>query len=72
MELKMSTVDSMLDGDEPIVLRLLQEAGPMTADQFVTEFNNACMQMAGFENFYNTYVTTGFYAPLTNMSYTEH
>lgn len=69
----MSTVDSMLDGDEPIVLHLLQQLGPMSADQFVSLFNNACMQMAGFEEFYNTHVGfTGFYAPLTNMSHMEH
>jgi hypothetical protein len=71
----MSTVDAMLDGDEPIVQHLIAEAGPITADQFVSEFNNACMQMAGFEDAYQliqAYDHDMFFAPMANMSYTEH
>lgn len=71
----MSTVDAMLDGDEPIVQHLIEQAGHITAGQFVSEFNNACMQMAGFEDAYrliHSYHHDMFFAPLTNMSYMEH
>lgn len=71
----MSTIDALLTGDEPIVQHLISEVGPITADQFVTEFNNACRQMAGFEQAYQLiqqYEHDMMFAPMTNLSYMEH
>lgn len=74
MKLTLSVVDSMLDGDEPIIVQMINEVGPMAANEFVLLFNNACMQMAGFEDFYTEHSQRfcGFYAPITNLSFTEH
>lgn len=69
----MNMIDSMLDGDEPIVQIISADAGPMTASEFVSEFNNGCMQMAMFEDAYaaleaDGFRERGFFAPLSNMS----
>lgn len=70
----MSTVDHMLDGDEPIVQQIAMEEGPLEASLFVSQFNNACRQMAGFEHAYEVLATFKgtWFAPITNMSYEEH
>lgn len=69
----MSTVDNMLDGDEPIVQRIAQEEGPLGAAQFVSSFNNACSQMAGFESAYRMLLIAGkSFAPINNLSRVEH
>lgn len=69
----MHMVDIMLDGDEPIVAQITEEAGPLVANQFVAEFNNACMQMAGFEEEYEVLSDAPvLLAPLNNLSWVEH
>lgn len=74
----MSMIDNMLEGDEPILQVIAHEDGPLIADQYLREFNNACSQFAGFEEFYYLVINgqvriTGFFAPRSNLSqHMEH
>lgn len=70
----MNAVDSMLDGDEPIVMQIAAVSGPLVAEQFVHEFNNACMQMAGFEDAMANLNGDPrcFLVPMSSYSRTEH
>lgn len=69
----MSMIDNMLEGDEPFLKVIAMEDGPLAADQYLVEFNNACSQFAGFEEFYTLVVNgrvrvDGFFAPRSNLS----
>jgi hypothetical protein len=74
----MSMIDNMLEGDEPILKAIAMEDGPLAADQYLVEFNNACSQFAGFEQFYTLVVSgqvqvNGFFAPRASLSrHQEH
>lgn len=70
----MNAVDSMLDGDEPIVQRIAAHDGPWVAQQFVRQFNNACAQMAGFETDMEALSDqpSCFLAPMYNLSKLEN
>lgn len=45
----MSALDHILEGDEPVVQSMIAAMGYIHAKDFRRSFNNACMQMAGFE-----------------------
>lgn len=65
----MSALDSMLEGTEQFVIELAGELGPVQAEEFVDRFNNACVQMSGFEPFLDQMKsTTIFYAPMYSLS----
>lgn len=74
----MSSVDKMLDGDELIVQQISSNEGPMAAKRYVQQFNNACMQMCGFEDaleeIEHRFKATGigFFASVHSLSYTTH
>lgn len=70
----MNAIDSLLSGEEPIVQMIIDEEGTDAAHRFVDLFNNACMQLAGFEEFLVEYnmALPGCIAPITNMSSLEH
>jgi hypothetical protein len=71
-------VDNMLEGDEPFLRVIAHEDGPLVADQYLVQYNNACSQFAGFEDFYYLVLggkikVDGFFAPKTNLStHMEH
>lgn len=68
----MNALDQMLCGEEPIVCSIAEDAGILAAEGFVQLFNNACMQVAGFEDMIQTVRRGAFLAPITNMSMCEH
>jgi hypothetical protein len=73
----MSMVDNVLEGNEPFLQFLAEEQGPLIADQYMREYNNACCQFAGFEEFYRRVVNRdvhvdGFFAPKPSLSQMEH
>ena len=70
----MNAIDSILDGDETVVLQIIDNAGPLAAAQFVSRFNNACMQTAGFEDAMAilNQSTACFLVPLYNFSTMVH
>lgn len=45
----MNAIDSILDGDEPVVQAISNSMGVLAAEQYVEEFNNGCVQMSGVE-----------------------
>lgn len=66
----MNITESMLQGDEEIVDFIADQHGYLEADVYVSDFNNACQHMAGFEECLiamrgNPHV---FYAPPTSLS----
>lgn len=69
----MNAIDNMLSGDEPEVEVVKDMFGLRAAEHYVDEYNNACVQMAGFEDFLQGMQETShvFYAPPTNVSYSQ-
>lgn len=70
----MNAIDQIMSGEEPIVRAIEEDQGILEAERFVDMFNNACLQVAGFENAlaflaHTRHVTI---APITNLSYLEH
>lgn len=66
----MNAIDSVLDGDEPIVQTISKAMGVMAAEQFVDEFNNGCLHMSGFEDTLTDMRSRDdvFYVPLVSLS----
>ena len=67
----MNAIDQIISGDEPIVRAIEDDLGLLQAEGFVGMFNNACVQVAGFESTLS-YVPHVVIAPITNLSYLEH
>lgn len=67
----MNAIDQIMSGDEPIVQAIEDDLGILQAERFVGMFNNACLQVAGFEGVLS-YIPTISIAPITNLSYLEH
>lgn len=70
----MNAIDQITSGDEPIVRAIEEEQGFLEAERFVNMFNNACLQVAGFEIILSMYANRcpTSIAPITNLSYLEH
>lgn len=65
----MNALDSMLEGDEPIVQQISQELGIFAAELFVEEYNNGCFHMTGFEEtLFELRTTNVFISPLSSLS----
>ena len=67
----MNMLDSMLTSDALIIQDIGDEMGPQHADGFLSAFNNACLQFAGFETYLDEHPALKL-APLTNLSYSEY
>lgn len=65
-----SAMDQIMESDDPRVQEMLQECGPLVADYYMKEYNNACVLITGFERTIHTLVHTRgvMLAPLANMS----
>lgn len=70
----MNALDSILDGNEPIIHLISEDQGILAADEFMYTFNNACLQLAGLEQYVSVLHqhTSSVIAPINNMSYMEH
>lgn len=76
MELDMSMIDNMLSGDEQAIQRMAMTEGPMVAKAYVGSFNNACMQITGFDDYLQDQAEAlkergSFVAPASAMSWSE-
>lgn len=45
----MSALDYILEGDEPVIHNMINAMGYVHAAEFRRTFNNACVQIVGFE-----------------------
>lgn len=70
----MNAIDSILNGTEPIVQMIAEDMGILAAEDFMTLFNNSCLQVAGLEDAVCEVLRAKPFtlAPITNMSMTEH
>ena len=70
----MNAIDQIMSGEEPFVRMIEDEHGILEAERFVNMFNNACLQVAGFEAPLSilTHSHQVTLAPITNLSYLEH
>lgn len=70
----MNAIDQIMSGEEPIVRAIEEDHGILEAERFVDMFNNACLQVAGFEAPMTIIAQSRnrTIAPITNLSYLEH
>jgi hypothetical protein len=67
-----SLIDTMLTRESDTFYDIQEEQGPMIAESFLYEYNNACIQYAGFEDFEYEAIQAAFTAPPQNLSKLEH
>lgn len=70
----MNMLDCILEPSDPAYQELVAVDGPLLADEYMRAFNNACVQYAGFEQFFMQKPPTirPHVAWINNLSVMEH
>ncbi len=71
----MNMLDCVIEPGDQIHTEMTHDQGPIAADDYMRAYNNACVQYAGFETYFQAQISGGVrphIAWINNLSTTEH